>query len=98
MRSDLVTGAYKQVPNRYLLTCAAAKTIRAFRRPNARVANTANQVLLRFSSGDAFARDQSASFRKEPNCAVRVESDSPLIRPRAAESCRELAALHWSAT
>lgn len=52
MRSELVMGALKHVPNRYLLIHAAAKAIRAFHRPNTRLADTANEVLLRFSESD----------------------------------------------
>ena len=59
MRSELVTGALKHVPNRYLLTRLAAKAIRGFHRPNTRVAETANEVLFRFSLSDPLARRAS---------------------------------------
>lgn len=49
MRSELVMAALKHVPNRYLLTRMAAKAIRAFHRPHTRIAETANDVLRRFS-------------------------------------------------
>lgn len=49
MRSELVMGASKHITNRYLLTHLAAKAIRAFHRPNSRIADTANDVLQRFS-------------------------------------------------
>lgn len=52
MRSDLVAAALKQVPNRYLLTGVAAKAIRAFHRPNTRIADTANQVFFRLGLND----------------------------------------------
>ena len=55
MRSELVANALKQVPNRYLLTRAAVEAIRALHMPNTRIADTANQVLLRFSLSDPLA-------------------------------------------
>ena len=50
MRSELVFGATHYVANRYLLVRVAAKAVRAFHRPNTRIAETANDVLQRFSS------------------------------------------------
>lgn len=47
MRSQLVTSALKHIPNRYLLTRITARAIRGFHRPNTRIAETANEVLLR---------------------------------------------------
>jgi hypothetical protein len=55
MRSELVMSALKHVPNRYLLTRLAAIAIRGFHRPNTRIAETANEVLLRFSLSDPVA-------------------------------------------
>jgi len=55
MRSELVMGASKHIPNRYLLTHLAAKAIRAFHRPNSRIADTANDVLQRFSTKNPIA-------------------------------------------
>jgi len=51
MRSELVFGATHSVANRFLLVKLAAKAIRAFHRPNTRIAETANDVLLRFGLG-----------------------------------------------
>lgn len=56
MRSELVTGALKYVSNRYQLSHLAAKAIRKLHRPNTRIADTANEVLLRFSLSDPVAR------------------------------------------
>lgn len=50
MRSELVMGAMKHVPNRFLLTRLSAKAIRAFHRPNTRVADTTNEVLRRLGT------------------------------------------------
>ena len=66
MRSELVTGALKYVPNRFLLTRVAAKALREFHRPNIRIAETANQVLFRFSLSDPMARGPKPSPSKMP--------------------------------
>jgi hypothetical protein len=49
MRSELVFGAMAYVSNRFLLTKLAAKATRKFHRPNTRIQDTANEVLVRFS-------------------------------------------------
>lgn len=64
MRSELVTGALKHVPNRYLLTRLASKATRAFHRPDTRVAGTLNQVLFRFSVSDPMVGRRIRSIRK----------------------------------
>ena len=74
MRSELVTGALKYVPNRFLLTRVAAKALREFHRPNTRIAETANQVLFRFSLSDPMARGPKPSPSKCLNYGARVES------------------------
>jgi hypothetical protein len=48
MRSQLVFAATASVPNRYLLTRLAAKATRRLHRPNSRIQDTANEVLIRF--------------------------------------------------
>jgi hypothetical protein len=48
MRSELVFGALTQVPNRFLLTKLAAKATRKLHRPNTRIQETTNDVLVRF--------------------------------------------------
>jgi len=66
MRSELVTGALQHVPNRYLLTHVAAKAIRAFHRPNTRIADTANDVLRRFSTKNPIALRPKPSLLSKP--------------------------------
>jgi hypothetical protein len=61
MRSELVGGALKQTPNRYLLTRLTAKAIRALHRPQTRIADTANDVLIRLRSSDAMAQRANRS-------------------------------------
>src|ERR1700677_392562 len=68
MRSDLVFGALRYVPNRFLLTKLAAKAIRDFHKPNTRISETTNDVLARFSRTDPMA-DVTRSARPS---AVRI--------------------------
>lgn len=70
MRSELVMGALKYIPNRYQLTHVAAKTIRAFHRPNTRIADTANEVLIRLSLSDPIARHPRPSSQKPAGSRV----------------------------
>jgi hypothetical protein len=69
MRSDLVFGALKYVPNRFLLTKLAAKAIREFHKPNTRISETTNDVLTRFSRAQPMA-DESHISRPS---AVRID-------------------------
>jgi hypothetical protein len=69
MRSDLVFGALKHVPNRFLLTKLAAKAIRELHRPNTRISETANDVLARFSRSNPMAAGSHSS--KQP--AIRID-------------------------
>ena len=55
MRSELVFGATAYVPNRFLLTGLASKAVRKLHRPNTRIQNTANDVLVRFSRANPTA-------------------------------------------
>jgi len=48
MRSKLVFGAMAYVSNRYLLTRLASKATRTLHRPNTRIQETTNEVLVRF--------------------------------------------------
>jgi hypothetical protein len=52
MRSDLVFAAMPQVPNRFLLTKLAATATRRFHRPNTRIEETVNEVLMRLNTPD----------------------------------------------
>ena len=49
MRSELVFAVMPHVPNRFLLTRLAATATRKFHRPNTRVQETVNEVLMRFN-------------------------------------------------
>jgi hypothetical protein len=48
MRSDLIYEAVSAVQNRYKLCQLASKATRKFHRPNTRIQETMNDVLLRF--------------------------------------------------
>jgi hypothetical protein len=59
MRSELVFGATRFVPNRYLLTKLAAKALRALHRPKDRIEETANEVFHRFALTNPVSNKQS---------------------------------------
>lgn len=48
MRSDLVFGALSHVSNRYQLCQLASKATRKLHKPNTRLQDTTNDVLVRF--------------------------------------------------
>jgi hypothetical protein len=50
MRSDLVFGALSHVSNRYQLCQLASKATRKLHKPNSRLQDTTNDVLVRFHS------------------------------------------------
>jgi hypothetical protein len=52
MRSDLVFGALSHVSNRYQLCQLASKATRMLHKPNTRLQDTTNEVLVRFHSTD----------------------------------------------
>jgi hypothetical protein len=52
MRSELVFGAMAQVSNRFLLVKLAAMATRKLHRPNTRIQETMNDVLVRFTHAD----------------------------------------------
>jgi hypothetical protein len=89
MRSDLVFGALRYVPNRFLLTKLAAKAIREFHRPNTRISETTNDVLARFSRTHPVANETHSSKRPavriDRTRGVSAESGSELKRLKIAE-------------
>ena len=48
MRSDLIFGALSHVSNRYQLCQLASKATRKLHKPNTRLQDTANEVMVRF--------------------------------------------------
>jgi hypothetical protein len=72
MRSALVFDAMTYVPNRFLLTVLAAKATRKLHRPNTRVQETANEVLIRFSRSSPMGR--ASRIEQMPNRQLRKAS------------------------
>jgi hypothetical protein len=73
MRSDLVFGALSHVSNRYQLCQLASKATRKLHKPNTRLQDTTNDVLVRFHS----TNPGTAS-------SVAVSADQPVETRRAA--------------
>lgn len=73
MRSDLVFGAMANVSNRYQLTMLAAKAIRKFHRPNTRIQETANEVLVRFSRANPIGVGNASGSRVSRCCVKQVD-------------------------
>ncbi|MFP5206234.1 MAG: DNA-directed RNA polymerase subunit omega [Acidobacteriota bacterium] len=64
MRSDLVFGALSHVSNRYQLCQLASKATRKLHKPNTRLQDTTNEVLVRFHTsnpGGPMSSDASAT-------------------------------------
>jgi hypothetical protein len=56
MRSELVFTAMTHVSNRFLLSMVAARAARKLHRPNTRIQETVNDVLVRLRHEDPIAR------------------------------------------
>jgi hypothetical protein len=74
MRSDLVFGALSQVSNRYQLCQLASKATRKLHKPNTRLQDTTNEVLVRFHT----TNPGSGSL------AATAQAVQPIERRRAA--------------
>ena len=61
MRSDLVFGALSHVSNRYQLCLLASKATRKLHKPNTRLQDTTNEVLVRFHSTNPGSAAPSAA-------------------------------------
>jgi len=55
MRSDLIFGALAHVKNRYQLCQLASKATRKLHKPNTRLQDTTNEVLVRFHESNPAA-------------------------------------------
>jgi hypothetical protein len=66
MRSDLVFGALSHVSNRYQLCQLASKATRKLHKPNTRLQDTTNEVLLRFRSTNPGSSTAPAAQVVEP--------------------------------
>jgi hypothetical protein len=72
MRSELVFKATAYVQNRYLLTMLAAKATRKLHRPNTRIQETANEVLVRFRHANPMG--SARPIRQMPAAPLRKAS------------------------
>jgi hypothetical protein len=61
MRSDLIFGALAHVKNRYQLCQLASKATRKLHKPNTRLQDTTNDVLVRFHEASPVASRARAS-------------------------------------
>ncbi len=66
MRSDLVFGALSHVSNRYQLCLLASKATRKLHKPNTRLQDTTNEVLVRFHSTNPGSPAPFAAHATEP--------------------------------
>ena len=63
MRSDLIFGALTHISNRYQLCQLASKATRKLHKPNTRLQDTMNDVLVRFRDSSPAA---ATPARQEP--------------------------------
>ena len=61
MRSDLIFGALAHVNNRYQLCQLASKATRKLHKPNTRLQDTTNEVLVRFHESNPAACEELAA-------------------------------------
>jgi hypothetical protein len=71
MRSDLVFGALSHVSNRYQLCQLASKATRKLHKPNTRLQDTTNDVLVRFHSTNPATPLPAAVTKKEQPVETR---------------------------
>ncbi len=66
MRSELIFGALTHVSNRYQLCQLASKATRKLHKPNTRLQDTMNDVLVRFRVSDPVAAATSSHKEAVP--------------------------------
>ena len=83
MRSELISEAMAQVPNRFLLAKLLAEATRSLQRPKSRINDTTNDVLVRFSRSIPIADVQqpykSRRFGSPPE-AIHSNTSLEVIR------------------
>jgi hypothetical protein len=72
MRSDLIFGALTHVNNRYQLCQLASKATRKLHKPNTRLQDTTNDVLVRFHESSPMST------------ATETPISAPIMQRRAA--------------
>jgi hypothetical protein len=70
MRSELVFGAIRENPNRYLLVKLASKAARRLHRPNTRIQDTTNSAFVWLRRGASFKPSGSHSSADFGTAAV----------------------------
>jgi hypothetical protein len=66
MRSDLVFGALSHMSNRYQLCQLASKATRKLHKPNTRLQDTTNEVLVRFHTTNPGSAAHAATPAVQP--------------------------------
>lgn len=84
MRSERVFGAMAHVPNRFLLTKLVAAATRKFHRPNTRIQETMDDVLVRFSQAYPMSEAEQHPNVRLLRSAEKVESQTRDVRPSEA--------------
>lgn len=82
MRSERVFAAMTYVPNRFLLTKLAAAAARKFHRPNTRMQETMDKVLLRFSEANPMAEAEESAVARPIRRPEKIEAGSRGAHPR----------------
>jgi hypothetical protein len=82
MRSELIFGARTYVSNRFLLARLASKAIRKLHKPNTRIEDTTNDVLVRFSQANPLAGASYVDNLQPFPYIVQAETQSPCKRLR----------------
>ena len=75
MRSDLIFGALAHVTNRYTLCQLASKATRKLHKPNTRLQDTTNEVLVRFHH-----ESPAAASRRHPGSSSDPAAPRSLTR------------------
>ena len=65
MRSDLIFGALAHIENRYQLCQLASKATRKLHKPNTRLQDTTNEVLVRFHDSNPVAENDITANTKD---------------------------------
>ncbi|QNI30178.1 DNA-directed RNA polymerase subunit omega [Alloacidobacterium dinghuense] len=84
MRSELVFGAMAHISNQFLLTKLAAKATRKLHRPNTRIQETMNAVLVRFSRANPVAGEQPATRLQVVSSVAEVPSNGTHLKQSVA--------------
>jgi hypothetical protein len=65
MRSELIYGALTHISNRYQLCQLASKATRKLHKPNTRLQDTTNEVLIRFHQESPLGEGESVKASSE---------------------------------